>query len=111
MSQDRVLRSGINIEPDSDAVAYWNIIMGTFMASFDLRAFPFDAQRLHVQMEIPGWAGGHVRLKPSSGGTRMFNTNPGNAHAVVDSSSKESSWLSPSVCGACRPEDSVHASF
>lgn len=72
-----MLRSGVNIEPDSDAVAYWSIIMGTFMASFDLRAFPFDAQRLHIQMEVPGWAGGHVRLKPSSGGTRMFNANPG----------------------------------
>lgn len=75
--QDRVLRSGVNVEPNSDAVAYWNIILGTFMASFDLRAFPFDGQRLHVQMEVPGWAGGNVRLKPSSGGTRMFNTNPG----------------------------------
>lgn len=81
--QDRVLRSGINIEPESDAVAYWNIIMGTFLASFDLRAFPFDAQRLHVQMEIPGWAGGHVKLKFSSGGTRMFNTNPGTTHALA----------------------------
>lgn len=72
-----MLRYGVNIEPDSDAVAYWGIILGTFMASLDLRAFPFDAQRLHVQMEIPGWAGGNVRLQPSSGGTRMFNSNPG----------------------------------
>jgi hypothetical protein len=93
MPQDRVLRSGINIEPDSDAVAYWNIIMGTFMASFDLRAFPFDAQRLHVQMEIPGWAGGHVRLKPSSGGTRMFNTNPGNTHALTPLPSSSMPWV------------------
>lgn len=71
------MRWGVNIEPNSDAVAYWSIILGTFMASFDLKAFPFDTQRLHVQMEIPGWAGGNVVLKPSSAGTRMFNTNPG----------------------------------
>jgi hypothetical protein len=54
-----------------------SIFLGTFMASFDLRAFPFDTQRLHVQMEVPGWAGGNIVLKPSSAGTRLFNTNPG----------------------------------
>jgi hypothetical protein len=77
LSQDRVMRWGVNLDPRSDAVAWWAIIMGTFIASFDLRAFPFDTQRLHVQMEVPGWAGTNIVLKPSSAGTRMFNTNPG----------------------------------
>lgn len=87
--QDRVLRTGVNIEPTSDAVAAWSIFLGTFMASFDLKAFPFDAQRLHVQMEVPGWAGGNVVLKPSSAGTRMFNTNPGGRWAGVSRSTAQ----------------------
>lgn len=54
------MRWGVNIDPSSDGVGYWSIILGTFMASMDLRAFPFDMQRLNIQVCV--WGGVDIKF-------------------------------------------------
>jgi hypothetical protein len=71
------MRWGVNVHDARPTVAYYAIFLGAYMASFNLRAFPFDVQQLAIQMEIPAWVRSTVVLRPSAVGTRLIATKPG----------------------------------
>lgn len=51
VAQDRVVRYGAGIIPDTDAVFQWRTVHATYYTPMDLRAFPFDRQQLLIQVK------------------------------------------------------------
>ena len=54
MSQDRVVRYGVRMQDDTDAVAWWAHVQGEFYTPMSFKAFPFDRQYLVVQARVGG---------------------------------------------------------
>ena len=81
--------------PGSDTVAMWARVQGEFFTPLDFRAFPFDSQKLTMQLEYAdpppvadatGWsdageragkAGGAVNFLPSATGLATFKPRAG----------------------------------
>ncbi|WIA37302.1 hypothetical protein OEZ86_014240 [Tetradesmus obliquus] len=80
LSQDRVVRWGLGFSKEGDGVFQWSSVLATYSTPLDMRAFPFDTQRLLVQMSVPqerhGWSGGLLELRPGTTGTHLFTARP-----------------------------------
>lgn len=74
--EERVLRYGIRA--DGPAVAWWTHVEGTFYTSMSFKAFPFDTQRLIMQVSYGGaLEESPVQFLPSTTSIRTFQPKAG----------------------------------
>ncbi|GAB4813008.1 hypothetical protein N2152v2_000054 [Parachlorella kessleri] len=79
-SQDRPdrWRVAVNEEPGNDAVIWWSYVLGEFYSPMQFHAFPFDEQKLLVQMQYGHRnASSPVRFIASATGTELYRPRTG----------------------------------
>ena len=76
-SQDRVVRYAIR-QGENNSIAWWAHVQGDFYTNFDFRAFPFDTQRLVIQVAYSDKKPENpVNFIPSSVAISTFNPQRG----------------------------------